>query len=81
MFDGADRATARNLLERDCGKNLAGVPDRGLDRIRIAVLKLSDGDLERLVEAIVLAQIDFRDALVAAGFGDDVRAHESWWPV
>jgi hypothetical protein len=29
---------------------------------------------------VELAKIDSRDVLVAAGFGNDVRAHESWFP-
>ena len=36
--------------------------------------------LERLREAIHVAQEDWRDVLVAAGFGTDTRAHERWEP-
>ena len=39
------------------------------ERIRLAALKLSNGDTGKLVDAIVLAQIDYRDLLMAAGFG------------
>jgi len=81
LFRGADRLAARELLERDCAESIAGVPEMcSLDRIRLAVLKLSGGMLDGLADAVVLAQTDFRDALVAAGFGDDVQAHMSWWP-
>jgi hypothetical protein len=68
-----------SLLTDECGRNLTEYSEL-LERIRFAVLKLSHGDLKALQQAIDLAKLDWRDALVAAGFGDDIRAHESWWP-
>ncbi len=69
------------MLERDCEESIAGVPEMcSLDRIRLAVLKVSGGALDSLARAVALAQVDFRDALVAAGFADDVQAHLAWWP-
>jgi len=53
---------------------------QSLERIRYAVLKLSHGDLAELRKAVESAQIDWRDVLVAAGFGNDVRAHGAWFP-
>ena len=83
LFSRSDHAEAATLLVEDCADNLPlwpeGTPD-GLERIRFAVLKLSEGNLEELLEAICLAQVDWRDALISAGFGDDTRAHETWWP-
>ncbi len=38
------------------------------------------GQLDKLEEAIKLAQIDWRDLLMAAGFGHDVEAHLKWLP-
>ena len=82
MFAGSELADARRFLEEDCS-DLPGwwapTPE-GLERIRFAVLRLSQGSLPRLIEAIALAQTDWRDALVAAGFADDTKAHETWWP-
>ena len=52
----------------------------GLERICFAVLKLSQGRLPQLQQAISLAKQDWRDALVAADFANDVKAHLSWWP-
>ena len=52
----------------------------GLERIRFAALKLSNGDLGELRQAVQIAGIDWRDVLVAAGFGHDLRAHERWFP-
>jgi hypothetical protein len=80
MFSKEDVAEARDLVESDCADNIPGGHMADLDRLRFAVLKLSGGSIPGLVDAIVLAQTDFRDALVAAGFGSDIQAHASWWP-
>src|SRR6476646_6412161 len=83
LFAYPDREAVANLLVEECGSNLAfsesSTPE-DLERIRFAVLKLSDRVVTKLLEAIRLAQIDWRDLLVAAGFADDVRAHSFWWP-
>ena len=83
LFDGAARASAVELLATRCGANLPlWIPadPRGLERIRYAALKLSHGDLGELRRAVDIAQVDWRDVLVAAGFGHDPRAHEAWFP-
>src|SRR5437016_2310643 len=83
LFAGPDREKAAQLLIMQCGKNLPfcdGADEQGLERVRFAALKLSKGNLVELEAAIRLAQSDWRDLLVAAGFGSDVRAHESWFP-
>ena len=75
------RAEATVLLTRDCGSNLPlGKMDTaaGLERIRFAALKFSKGTIAGLVEAIYLAQADWRDLLVAAEFADDVNVHLRW---
>ena len=51
-----------------------------MDRFRFAVLKLSGGDLDKFDSAIQLAKTDWRDLLMAAGFGENLTAHESWLP-
>ena len=82
LFVGDSLREARSLLEEDCAENIAGwnrVSPGGLERLRFSVMKLSGGTIVRLVDAIVLAQTDWRDALVSAGFGDP-KQHESWWP-
>jgi hypothetical protein len=81
LFSPADRElVSTSLLER-CGDNLpfAGTA-AGIERIRFAVLKVSGGDLGTLQRAIDLANQDWRDLLVAAGFEHDPSAHSSWWP-
>ena len=83
LFDAAARSKVAELLMTECGANLPlwiDTDPRGLERIRFAVLKLSNGDMNALERAIQIAQNDWRDVLVAAGFGNSVRAHESWFP-
>ena len=82
-FEPGDRAIVSTLLIEDCGNNLPfleNTDSQGLERVRFAVLKLSGGDLNAFQRAIDLAKQDWRDVLVAAGFGDDPKVHESWWP-
>ena len=71
-----------DLLARECGDNLplTGPPSstRTHDRIRFAVLKLSEGDPTKLRDLVRHANRDWRDVLVWAGFGDSLTAHEEW---
>lgn len=74
---------ARCLLIQQCGNNLPFCENStpvNMERIRFAVLKISNGNLVKLNEAIELAKIDWRDALVAAGFANDVNIHKKWIP-
>jgi hypothetical protein len=41
-------------------------------------LKLSEGNLDKLNRAVALAKTDWRDLLMAAGFGEDIKAHLAW---
>lgn len=78
------RAEVKDLLVHECGRNLpyCGEPGKDLliERIRIGVLRVSAGNMEDLLRAIELAQVDWRDLLVAAGFGESTEAHLEWWP-
>jgi hypothetical protein len=83
LFAASEVAEAKELLMRECAENLplVGNPTpQGLERLRFAAIRLSDGNLPRLREAIVLAKTDWRDLLVAADFADDVDAHRTWQP-
>ena len=83
LFEGAARREAARLLMTQCADNLPlwkRTDEKGLERIRFAVLKLSGGDLAKLQDAVRRAQVDWRDVLVAAGFAHHVWAHESWFP-
>ncbi len=83
LFRPSEQEPAAALLVERCGSNLpffaAGTPE-GLERVRFAVLKLSQGDLDQLREFARLAETDWRDLLVDAGFADDPEAHLRWWP-
>ena len=83
LFAEPARTQAVELLERDCGDGLPMTSHADLDfydRIRLAVLKLSNGNLDTLRRQIENAHFDWRDVLVAAGFGSDVAAHSKWMP-
>lgn len=83
LFLAEQRKEVTELLEIECGENIPFCEDHDkyqMERIRFSVLKLSEGSIEKLVQAIELAQTDWRDLLVAAGFGYDVEAHNKWKP-
>ena len=65
------------VIEGLFGKAERGVVADLLERVRFAVLKISNGDIGELREAVRHAQIDWRDVLVAAGFGERL-AHREW---
>ena len=80
LFHESARDDVKMLLLTQCSENLpltSSVRDHYV-RIHFAVLKLSDGKIDKLIEAITLAQTDWRDLLVAAGFGYDTKAHLDW---
>jgi hypothetical protein len=72
LFDADDRGRAEQAL-------VAWSEDS--ERLRSAALRVSHGDLRALADAIALGQADWRDLLVAAGFADDLHAHEQWTPL
>ena len=41
---------------------------------------VSEGSLEKFDRALELAKRDWRDLLMAAGFGHDVAIHRAWAP-
>ena len=85
VFLPESRGAVRQLLEEQCGTDLALMSDRGEEpaafgRVRFVVLKLSGGDLRVLERELVGAHYDWRDTLMAAGFGQDIHAHLKWNP-
>jgi len=69
------------LLNHGVFKNMQPPAWRELaERVRFAVLKLSGGNLDALNHLLDEAQIDWRDTLMAAGFGRDTSAHKLWKP-
>lgn len=68
-------------LEDECGNNLPScdkADEYGMERIRFAAIKLSAGNIQKLLAAIDEARMDWRDLFMAADFGYDVNAHEEW---
>ena len=81
LFSPEYRREAVRLLEEECSDNLPFCENsdaNALERIRFAVLKISEGDIARLRDAIKIAQQDWRDTLMGAGFGYSVTAHKQW---
>jgi len=83
LFAPEQREAARAMLENECANNLPFCERSdmfALERIRFAALKLSAGSLAGLEREIEQAKRDWRDTLMAAGFGLEVNAHHRWFP-
>ena len=83
VFHGDDVSAATELLVNECGNNLPFCENNGpvdCERARFAAIKLSGGRIDLLREAVELAKVDWRDLLMAAGFGHDPHAHKRWLP-
>ena len=81
IFLKDDRPEVKELITNQCSNNLPfcnNCNSEELERIRFAVLKVSDEQINKLLEAVCLAQIDWRDLLVRAGFENDISLHEIW---
>src|ERR1044071_3171248 len=81
IFNPTEAREASQWLEQECGNNLPfckGYDEHKMERIRFAALKLSQGNLLKLLKAIDLARRDWRDLLMAADFGNRLEAHETW---
>jgi hypothetical protein len=81
LFPAAARDEVLALLEAECGVNLPLTDRWGeaqFERLWLAVLKLSNGRVDALRDAIRHAQRDWRDVLVASGFGQSLDAHQEW---
>lgn len=81
LFAPAEAEEAAQWLEDECGNNLPFCKDYDeykMQRIRFATLKLSEGNLTKLLKVIDMARRDWRDVLVVAGFANQLEAHETW---
>ena len=84
LFKPKEREEAACLLNEQCGNNLPFLEKLNcyeLERYQFAALRISKGSLLGLGKAVKAAQLDWRDLLLAAGFGYDIHAHESWMPL
>ena len=83
LFLPEEQNIVATLLITECGNNLLFLEQSNeyeLERFRFAALKLSNGNLDKLREAIEMAKSDCRDLLMAAGFANDVTEHNRWLP-
>jgi len=81
LFAINELSIVQELLESECGGNLPLIEKQGvegIERIRCAVLRLSEGSMEKLHRAIEIAKFDWRDVLVASGFANDLTSHLVW---
>jgi hypothetical protein len=80
LFAPEQQVEVERLLREECGENLA-LTDKVEDyeRFHYAVLKLSEGSLMKLHEALLIAKRDWRDLLVWSGFGGG--DHREIWPL
>ncbi|NJK52150.1 MAG: hypothetical protein HC936_03760 [Leptolyngbyaceae cyanobacterium SU_3_3] len=82
LFRPQHRAAVILILEGECGADLpfmGGATPESLERIRFAVLRLSEGSPSKVAEAVALAKTDWRDVLVAAQFANGLQAHVAWF--
>lgn len=79
LFGPADRAKAREVLHQFSDQRFCDRPAEA-ERVWLAALRLSAGNLERLTKAIETANGDYRDLLLEAGFASDPKGHLNWWP-
>ena len=81
IFSPEYHSKVEQILLDECGNNLpfcTKSDEYELERVRFAVLKLSNGNLNELQRAVDLAKVDWRDVLMAAGFGYSATAHKEW---
>jgi len=71
LFPPDQQSEAISLLEKECGHNLPfseGDSAQDLERVRLAVIKLTGGSLAELQRQIDIARVDWRDVLSAAEY-------------
>jgi len=69
-------------LEHECSAEALGCPDwtpPQMERLWFSIVKLVHANPGRIDQTFILARTDWRDLLMAAGFGEELDAHEKWW--
>lgn len=79
----AQSRAVSDLLSATCAHNLPGIgrtPEwiELIDRIQLAAIRGSNWNPKTIAAAVELANIDWRDLLVAAGFANDLSSHRLW---
>jgi|ETNvirome_2_1000_1030626.scaffolds.fasta_scaffold01330_1 hypothetical protein len=83
MFGSDEVGEVEQILIKSCSNTVPGCRDwseESLERVWLSVLKISEGRMEDLRKAVALANTDYRDLLMSAGFGHDPEAHKRWYP-
>jgi len=76
LFEIKDRETVTEMLTEECNaEGLHTTSVDGVEHTQLTVLNISNGEVDKFLAVAELAQVDWRDALMAAGFGEDVNAH------
>ena len=81
IFSASHVAEAVERLKQECGNMIPFYEDADefqMERVRFAVIKLSEDQINKMINAINEARFDWRDLFMAVGFGHDVIAHEKW---
>jgi hypothetical protein len=63
-------ASVEKVLDRLAALSLPLAENQSLERIQAAIVLLTAGDSERLEQVALLAEVDWRDVLVAAGLAN-----------
>jgi hypothetical protein len=82
LFSRSDGVVISDLLYRAVSSNIPcfeNANSEDMERIRFAILKLTKQAPLNLAVGIHLAQTDWRDLLMSAGFGHDASEHISWY--
>lgn len=82
LFSKAEGTVISDCLYRSVSANIPFCSDSSpedMERIRFAILKMTKQSPLNLAVGISLAQSDWRDLLMAAGFGDDEDQHMTWY--
>ncbi len=81
FYNSKYQEAVNELLTHECSDNLPFAKNwnsEQMERIRFAVMKLSNGEYSGLVESVQLAKVDWRDVLIASGFASSSEEHKSW---
>jgi hypothetical protein len=82
LFTKSEGSIVSDLLIRSVSNNIPFYADSNpeqLEPIRFAVIKMTKESPLNLAVGIYLAQTDWRDLLMSAGFGDDTSQHMAWY--
>ena len=82
LYSPEEASEVCGTLEKECGAEALscyGWSANKMERIWFAVLKVASEPGRDLEFGIKLAQADWRDLLMSAGFGQDLEAHNKWF--